>query len=436
MTKNNENILKILLLIYVLLIFVLNASHINQQGTYNNIFIELAKNILAGNGYVCSELGNSTLFYPIWGYTILVLPDMFFSSGDLIIYVVQYILTIISILLFIKIFQIKLKFIHLFLFTPFIALMSVKWPDAIVGSLIIVYLYFGMTYLDKKKHIYLLLSGVIFGIIINFRSEYIFLPLFILVLLIIPKLKFERLKILYIALTSILIGGLLIVPWAMRAYSVTGELRLSASNGGAVMYISLGQLPNNSWGIIPLDETAYQIADSLNFDSPYSNEADNYFKSLSLQSIQTNPLEYAKKVGYNLFSSLTYGVYTGEYANSIIGLEHRQVVETGFASNNNIFKKIDYLLNADKFVTVPILIEKGLQGIFMIIFLYLILSSIMKLITGKVNLSKSFLILLLAIIIYKFAIVSAIQYEYRHMNAIYLLVLGIALQPNKSIFKM
>jgi hypothetical protein len=255
-------------------------------------------------------------------------------------------------------------------------------------------------------------------------------------LLIIPKLKFERLKILYIALTSILIGGLLIVPWAMRAYSVTGELRLSASNGGAVMYISLGQLPNNSWGIIPLDETAYQIADSLNFDSPYSNEADNYFKSLSLQSIQTNPLEYAKKVGYNLFSSLTYGVYTGEYANSIIGLEHRQVVETGFASNNNIFKKIDYLLNADKFVTVPILIEKGLQGIFMIIFLYLILSSIMKLITGKVNLSKSFLILLLAIIIYKFAIVSAIQYEYRHMNAIYLLVLGIALQPNKSIFKM
>lgn len=427
MIKNNENIFKILLLMFILLIFVLNSSHLNQQGTYQNIFLEIGKNLLSGGGYKCSELGNTPLFYPLWGYTLLIIPDLFFKSGDLILYTVQIVLTYITILLFLRIFQIKLKLFYFFLFIPYIALMSVKWPDAIVGSLLIFIVFFISEYINKEKFVFLAFSGVFFGILLNFRSEYVYLPFFLLFLLFLPNNSIKKKKLLAIFSVLIISGILLLTPWAYRSYKVTGEFRTSASNGGAVMYISLGQLPNNSWGIIPLDETAYQIADSLGFYSPYSVEADSYFKALALHKIKEDPVEYIKKFGYNFFSAIIRGVYTGEFANAFIGTKHRIDVENTFNLKKNIFEKINYLISEDKFVTVPIILEKILQAIFIVIFLILIFISILKMGTGKIHLDKTLIAIIICLIIYKFLIVSAIQYEYRHLNSIYLIILGLSL---------
>ncbi|MCK5741272.1 MAG: hypothetical protein KAH48_03565, partial [Chlorobi bacterium] len=126
----------------IIIVFALNYAHINQQGTVTDVFRPIAENILDGKGYQCAEFGDEALTYPLWGYTLLVTADSLTGTNGLFLLTLQAILCYIGILYFYKLFKIQKRYFHLLLFLPFIAMMSVKWPDAIAGALLIPYAYY------------------------------------------------------------------------------------------------------------------------------------------------------------------------------------------------------------------------------------------------------------------------------------------------------
>ncbi|MFH1051731.1 MAG: hypothetical protein V1779_12490 [bacterium] len=511
MKKNNIKYFGFASAVFVVIIFIFNFNHLNQQGTYENIFSQIAINLIHGKDYTCSALGNLPLLYPLWGYTGIVLIDTLFDFNNALVMLFQYSLCLIVIKIFYKIYQINPKYRHLFYFLPFIAMMSVKWPDAIVGALLFLYGYFviksivadlnnGQFIMDneqlrngenkkeftihnsqftiKKSEVgsqksigrklgirneelgikkpgdrsqetddgsqtsfdklrmtevngkwkYMILSGIVLGLILNFRTEYLFMPLVFLVFISFPQMKGRRKVLFQTTIVSWTIAVIFLLPWAFRAKNISGDLQFTASNSGAVMFLSLGQLPNNKWGIAPYDKTVYDIADSLGYPSPYSYQANTYFNQKSSELIIKHPVEFAKKMGYNFFSIWKGGIYTGEYANYFISENRRNEIDNLINSAKGVFNKINVILNLRVNESISLFFEKALQGIFIPVLFLLMALFILSYYKQKGEYFNIVFLVGAAIILYKIAIVCLVQYEYRHINSIYLFLLGTGMK--------
>lgn len=404
-------------------VFVLNMNHINQQAVYSDYFKATAENILSGAGYTNAEFDYKPAYYPLWGYTGIVLLDVFFAgSSGILLSVIQYLLCFSAIYYFYKAFQLKPRYYHLALLLPFIALCSVKWPDAIVGCLTVFIFYNIKDYLNTSRLRKLILAGAFFGITVNFRSEYIYLPLFLAVFILLPSLKNFNKKIIYTAAALFISSLLFLLPWSIRSLTQTGEYRLGASNGWSVMYISLGQLPGNPWEIAPFDKSAFDFTKKSGI-YPYTPQGDKLLKDESLKLIKENPLAYAEKAGYNFLMCMIRGVYTGEYGNIAISEEDRYQADAFIESHKGISGKISSIFKLPPAISIPYTIEKLIQAVFVIFFFVLMVNWFFFRNRAKIN--QMLLLSVAAFALHKLVLVSLIQYEYRHMNSIYLLLLGL-----------
>ncbi|MCK5742690.1 MAG: hypothetical protein KAH48_10765, partial [Chlorobi bacterium] len=290
--------------------------------------------------------------------------------------------------------------------------------------LLIPYAYYGFSYIKTGQLKLLIINGLLLGIILNFRSEYLYLPIFTAFLSILPAFKKYRKRAIISGLVATALAVLLLIPWIVRSYNITDEIHLSATNGGAVMYISLGQLPDNPWGIVPLDETAFDFAEAKDLPHPYSAEADKIFKTETKRLISENPVAFIKKCGHNLLSSLYRGVYIGEFANLAIDFDRRLEINQYIRSQSDLGGKISALLDLPAEESAAIVVEKIIQALFVVIFIVILIKFAFLIIKMPNAENKLLLLVLAGIIIYKFMIISVIQYEYRHMNAVYMFLLG------------
>ncbi len=420
-TKN-----RIFLALLILLVFAANSQHITQQGTINNCYVPLAESIIAGDGYTFPLFDGLPATYPLWGYSFLVAIDYSLSAGFIILLAVQAFLAFVGIYYFYKIFELRPRPLHFLFLIPFIALMSVKWPDAIAGFLILPYIYYSKRYFDDKRWATMILSGIFLGILVNFRSEFILLPIMQLGMIAVPVFWKHRKGL---AIHSAIVFAITIVsiaPWAVRYSTVSGQMGLTSSNGGAVVYISLGQLPGNPWGIVPLDRSAFDYARSVGIDNPYSAKGDSALKNEFTRLVSEKPMAYLKKCGYNLLSVIRGGVYTGEYASLAIDYDRRYEINDAIRNQSGMMAKADYLFDLPPSESISIVCEKVLQFAFVPVMFWLLFrfaGNFARPSGGNVQLFW----LLASVVIYKLAVVSLVQYEYRHINAIYLLLLGIAL---------
>lgn len=418
--------------IIILFVFILNWNAINQQFVYYDVILPLTDSLVNNFTYNSNSV---PAFYPLWGYPLLQIPGILMKHPAAWTLLFQYLLTIIGLNYFYKLFKISPKAIHTLLFLPFFALMSVKWPDAIIGFILLPFAYYLKEYYEIKKLKYLIISGIIIGIAANFRSEYLYLSLFLLVYVTLLK-KGNKLFLIktFFSLTFIMI--LCLLPWSIRSYVISKEFRFTATNGGAVSYISLGQLPNNKWNIQPFDSSSFALAKAHGMNNPYSPEADKFFKQKVYSLILDNPGEFAKKCLHN-FSQIFYrGVYTGEFANTFISFSRRMEINNYLISKGGQLSQLKALFALPTNESIPILIEKLIQLIYMPITLALIINLIVLM--WKNRKSYDFLLILISgIFVYRIITISLIQYEYRHVNPMYMFLLGIFLlnaQQNQIIW--
>jgi hypothetical protein len=147
-----------------------------------------------------------------------------------------------------------------------------------------------------------MLSGGLFGIALNFRSDYYyFMICFITIQLIYDFIK-KRNNYRYILLWTVIVFGSL-VPWGIYTYQRTGYFLTTSTNGGHVLFVGLGQLPNNLWGITPSD------GDPLMHQILKEKQGNRYMGSLNYAANQIlinqwkikvleSPVEFFKKCAY------------------------------------------------------------------------------------------------------------------------------------------
>jgi hypothetical protein len=174
------------------------------------------------------------------------------------LWLTQLLLCLTALAVFYRVFALTPKGWHLALLLPFAALLSVKWPDAPAGCLLF-FLWAGLyRYASAGRRGALLAAGGAAALLANFRSEYLLYPALLAAMAALPAFRAWRRRLLVAAVVLLLAMLAGLAPWSWRAHRHGGPWLLSATNGGGVAYISLGQLPGNPWGIRPVDDVMWQ----------------------------------------------------------------------------------------------------------------------------------------------------------------------------------
>ena len=309
------------LIIALFLSSIISYENISFDLYFNNKYKDYSdyfKGLLMGKRVlVYNDLGT----FPIWGYGLIHL--LFKSKLNILIF--QQLLNFIAIVrvdqFLIKVKKIKhlkLSRVLLLLSLPYFFFHTQMWPKSISSSLLILGVLQIFCYLENNKILNLLFAGILLGLLSNFRSDYLFfifiLPLFLLFW------EFYQKKILQLnSFKVMIIPGLVLlflIPWSNYTYSKTNHYLLNSTNTGHLLFIGLGQLPHNIWGITPRDDDSkmrHTLINEFKHDSvsTVSYQSNEFLKKEFLRLVLNNPLEWIKKCFYSFRLLILDPFYVG-----------------------------------------------------------------------------------------------------------------------------
>jgi hypothetical protein len=277
--------------------------------------------ILAGFDPSVARMGVPT--FPMWGYGWLLIV----TENKVALIVIQNALALFSYWFFFTSADKHALFdrrvlvwtkVLLVLALPLYGFHSILWPYSVGFSLLLVsftLLTVAMKAEGAPDWPRLVGSGLVFGLMLNFRSDYCMLPVPILGALILVS----RTRRLTAARGLVWAASLyvMLLPWGFYAKQVSGRFALTSSNGGMAIYCGLGNLPNNVWGITVSDEDPSAHAFVRRTLGPdvdtLSAQADPVLKAEALRLVLAHKGEYAKRLAYVTFRVLTGGVYPPEF---------------------------------------------------------------------------------------------------------------------------
>jgi len=302
-----ENEILFLTTVVVLMIFssIISYPNISLDLYFNNLYINYAKSFANLIKLNPTEVANDITTFPIWGYGII---HWLFNSSKFSILIFQQGLNYITIYLIDKVLRRKdqktifvWRILVLFGF-PYFLFHTQIWPKSISSSLLILGLLQIIKYFDGLKKIHLIFSGLIFGLLCNFRSDYIFfilsIPIFLIFWEIIEKKKITSFSLSILILPVITL--LFLIPWGLYTKSKTDHYLITSTNSGHTLFIGLGQLPNNIWNITPRDDDSKmdEVLNEKFKNKIYSSigyEENQYLKKVFFSYVKEFPFEWLKK---------------------------------------------------------------------------------------------------------------------------------------------
>ncbi len=259
--------------------------------------------------------------FPMWGYGWVLL----LSKKRAYLYLIQALFSFFIFISFIR-FSRNFKifneeslstFKYLVVFSvSFLSLNFTLSPYSLsINFLIIAIIYFIIA-IHESKISYVILSSIFYGLLLNFRSDYIYFTIF---LPIISIFFFQKKNILKLNILWFLVVGLFMLPWILYTYKSVGKAMLTSTNSGHVFYIGLGNLPNNKWGITTSDHDLRMYNELRqkfgNNTNSLNYKEDIFLKQRFITLIQNEPLEYLKKVTYSALKTIISGIYVPEFYN-------------------------------------------------------------------------------------------------------------------------
>lgn len=276
--------------------------------------------ILAGFDPSAALEGNPT--FPMWGYGWLMLV----TEDRLVLLIIQMTLAL---------FATQVTLNHLETTTtfspgamralrwfvafaiPWYAIHAVRWPYSIAASMFLLSVVcLHRALLEPRRGIrWVLVSGSLFGLILNLRSDYYLMPLGLAAAVI--WCGAQRARVAGYALVWLASIYATLVPWMIYTRHVTGHPLLTSTNGGHVFFIGLGNLPGNKWGVTAADDDpAMHSRLAKHFGEPKSSliyESDRFLFQEFRRCVEQHPQEYLRKCGYALLSMIRFGPYPGEF---------------------------------------------------------------------------------------------------------------------------
>jgi hypothetical protein len=285
----------------------LNRYHELQSGVYEGRYLALAK-------YFRGQFEEPLFTYPLWGYPLLL---SWLSSPEITSIVLQLILATITILFVYSTAAPYLRFhvplaILSVVAIPWYALASVKLADIYSASFGVMAICLLARAVKTQEWGSSIASGFLFGLSLNFRSDF-FAGLFLIVILtaiLSPRIAISNCKRLSIVLG---LAILMLVPWgAFRIYHGK-SFGFTSTNAGMVLYNSLG-FPGNAWGIVLSDDVrTLEVEAAIGKGAdPASEEGNAFFRERFFAAVVSDPVETVRKVAYNLIATFKLGFYTIE----------------------------------------------------------------------------------------------------------------------------
>lgn len=375
-----------------LAVFAANYYHEAEQSTYRAFFVPLAERLLAWEGYSLPGPDSEPAFYPLWGYASLLVPGVALAIPGWWVLLVQVTLAIASILLFSRQLG-PPSWWHAIAWVPFLALLSVKWPDAIAGVCLWFWTCASSRYLSHRSVGALATAAASLVALAQFRPEYTWLPALLAALLLVPVRPTDTRRLGRLVAVLALASIAAVTPWVLRSWAATGTPMIGSSNQGLVMFITLGQLQPNPWGIEHRDEYAAALVAAQGAGPPTSLRANRLLMAAWWTSVDQHPRWFLRKVVSNLGRVPRQGLYVGEYR------DRAGTLAAWLAPVERVY---------------AVLFGTALVALLGVPAAWRRLDSS----------ERCFVWIALALLAYKIAIVGLIQYEPRHMNAVVLPVFG------------
>jgi hypothetical protein len=190
---------------YILIIIIMSVlvTWLNYHGTQMLVvyayYMDFKNIILSGFDPKASIIGAPT--FPMWGYAWLLI----LTENKIVLIALQFSLAIFSVYYGIKILlrnsifnrmEIIIFKVVLIIGIPWFAFHSIRWPYSISVSLItisvftIVEAFFFSRYVGTRFYLRVVFSALLFGLALNFRSDYYLLPvLFFITILLFKKIN-------------------------------------------------------------------------------------------------------------------------------------------------------------------------------------------------------------------------------------------------------
>jgi len=384
-------------------------------------------------GYVF-ENGHET--FPMWGYGMVLL----ITQNKFLIICVQQLFTIFTIYYSIRVLRqlfdseqivLWLKILLLFFGYSWFIFHTPIWPYSLSANLFIISILLLAQAVQKNGLKEYLLSAIFYGIVLNFRSDYLFLyfcltPILLVYVLFTQKSAFA--KVLIWAGTIFIF----LIPWGIYTQSKTGSFLMNSTNGGHYLIVSLGQLPNNVWGFTPKDgdpKMKALVEDQLGVGvSTLSYEGDKLLKTAWAERVKAEPVEFLKKCGNSVYMLFTRPFAQGHLYKTFIRDEAQQQAMKEAIQND--LKNKDFIglfkrLFSPKYsgFSIPLV----LNALSILFYLFLLVVIFFGLYHYKLEVFKSwFLICLIAILGYQFAFQTLGLYGENYHTNVFLFYLFLA----------
>ena len=314
-----DNYFSVLLIVVSTMIFFLNYNSdlmggiVSRYIDYKEIISGFDKNIIEAS---------ATPTFPMWGYgwVFTITENRFLIFLFQIITANAALLYLLMILKKNELFDSgERKFFQLLILisVPYFAINITLTPYGLAITLFIVSVSFLLKGLHEDKVRYFFISGALFGLTLNFRSDLLYFPILLFgIIFFVGKVNRIR-KTIRMFFPWFLAAFIVLAPWGIYTKHVTGHYLLGSTNSGHVLYIGLGQLPDNVWGITAIDgDPVMKKEIEQHFGELKSSliyETDVFLKKSFIEKVKEEPVEYLKKCLHSLVRSLVDGAYSGEY---------------------------------------------------------------------------------------------------------------------------
>ena len=212
-------------------------------------------------------------------------------------------------------------------------------------------------YIDGRWIKYIL-SAIAFGLLLHFRSDYYLMPfIFLLVLIYFSRHNYYSIVK---AIAWFFIIFIVLSPWMFYTKKHTGEALFTSTNSGSVLFVGLGQLSGNKWGITTLDadkkKQEYLLEEFGGVVGNYDLPADKFLKRKFFELVLNEPLEYSKLLVDRFLSVITGGMYAGEFNENVTCQKQSKANQNCTSiQRKNYIEELDQELDANKSFKVILL---------------------------------------------------------------------------------
>lgn len=189
------------------------------------------------------------------------------------------------------------------------AAMITSWNDHALWLCILVCIVASYIKLGTSSFRSGALAGLLWGALYHVRSDaFLLIVIFTVLHMLLRLIARRRINYRFHA-AAFAVFFMLFVPWGLYTKSTIGKISIGTTNGWAVIYLGLGLVPNNRYGLEHMDEFAADAARAIGEPTPWSSRSGDFFRDEVRKIVIGDPAYVLQRIVWGFHYFIRGGVY-------------------------------------------------------------------------------------------------------------------------------